>query len=371
MNRVTEAPNVLQTRRGNAKRQIFTYLLLLCSVSSSSSSSSFVLLSWWWRVFSFVSVLGILTGSSPWTTIWAERAAKTANARNQNASNCECLLFFLRSRRCGMRELNYLSMFFCLPDTANALHLGCIVWVGVNAITASIGPNSRKLWSEPENKLNRGILRPLRPRSCEDWSLHPPLSGYLHSLFSFWMDPNTYVAVLFCNWKAHIPRGIWISIYWSRTICMHFLYCCFWCCMDLKDDRCLDTSPMPMRHKRGCNCKKSQCSKKYCECYQVFDSFLHHILCRVLCFYRALRMGGWDASFTWTAHALFGFCFGGWSLWLCRRESAAVKAADVKDAGTSSGEMKVCCVLSSLIPSMVFCFCKEGKDVQYVVIRTE
>ncbi|XWS13693.1 hypothetical protein CRYUN_Cryun36dG0059800 [Craigia yunnanensis] len=29
-------------------------------------------------------------------------------------------------------------------------------------------------------------------------------------------------------------------------------------------------TPASARHKRGCNCKKSSCLKKYCECYQVF-----------------------------------------------------------------------------------------------------
>ncbi|XP_052210666.1 CRC domain-containing protein TSO1-like isoform X2 [Diospyros lotus] len=30
-----------------------------------------------------------------------------------------------------------------------------------------------------------------------------------------------------------------------------------------------NSTPSPARHKRGCNCKKSMCLKKYCECYQA------------------------------------------------------------------------------------------------------
>ncbi|KAE9599405.1 putative transcription factor Tesmin family [Lupinus albus] len=29
------------------------------------------------------------------------------------------------------------------------------------------------------------------------------------------------------------------------------------------------TTPSSARHKRGCNCKRSMCRKKYCDCYQA------------------------------------------------------------------------------------------------------
>jgi len=38
-------------------------------------------------------------------------------------------------------------------------------------------------------------------------------------------------------------------------------------------DETLDT-PASARHKRGCNCKKSLCLKKYCECFQVLTVIL-------------------------------------------------------------------------------------------------
>ena len=44
--------------------------------------------------------------------------------------------------------------------------------------------------------------------------------------------------------------------------------------MEVGDDAKSKT-PASARHKRGCNCKKSNCLKKYCECYQV-SFFSHH-----------------------------------------------------------------------------------------------
>lgn len=50
---------------------------------------------------------------------------------------------------------------------------------------------------------------------------------------------------------------------------------------------CQDESnktPASARHKRGCNCKKSSCLKKYCECYQVFTPWINMCLLLSLLF---------------------------------------------------------------------------------------
>ncbi|XP_056159219.1 uncharacterized protein LOC115682639 isoform X1 [Syzygium oleosum] len=44
-----------------------------------------------------------------------------------------------------------------------------------------------------------------------------------------------------------------------------------------------EATPSSVRHIRGCNCKKSQCLKKYCECYQVKAGCSHECNCEDCC----------------------------------------------------------------------------------------
>lgn len=57
------------------------------------------------------------------------------------------------------------------------------------------------------------------------------------------------------------------------------LYCISSSCMQDETNK----TPASARHKRGCNCRRSSCLKKYCECFQVgflawFILFMYKLL---------------------------------------------------------------------------------------------
>ena len=210
---------------------------------------------------------GTIPESSPSMTSQVEKAVKIASARNQSVSNCEYLLTSqVWHEKSNTRVYNFTSLYPCCR------YCECFA-AGVYCVG---GCRCSNCYNRPEFEdivlQTREQIESRNPSAFVPKIIRAPVSSPttigVYTFFSLLYnsarkEPNIvcyFVKFLFSN--APIVNVFWtVNLKQTNTISGS--------CMQKTKEECVDVTPAPTRHKRGCNCKKSQCSKKYCECYQV------------------------------------------------------------------------------------------------------